>query len=248
MLMLHLQKRDLNIFILLNSLWILSSINIKNIVSPNTKLKTLNLRLNSLKKEWYLKEVSKKNRSKTDFMIYQLTSDKILLSRIFWETWYELNSIQYNLSYLLYNHQLFLWNLISYFLWKIRENNESFELDFNKVFWSKQVQQIILREQRSKENKYDYLDKIPIPDFMFENNNILYCFELENMNSYNQFKNKMTLYNDLEIYKNNENFLPLFKNKKIVLIIWCRATKKEKYEEIINENLNWVKTLIKTID
>jgi hypothetical protein len=58
----------------------------------------------------------------------------------------------------------------------------------------------------------------------------------------------MTLYNDLEIYKNNENFLPLFKNKKIVLIIWCRATKKEKYEEIINENLNWVKTLIKTID
>jgi hypothetical protein len=54
---------------------------------------------------------------------------------------------------------------------------------------------------------------------MFENNNILYCFELENMNSYNQFKNKMTLYNDLEIYKNNENFLPLFKNKKIVLII-----------------------------
>lgn len=248
MLMLHLQKRDLNIFILLNSIWILTSKNIKNIVSNNTKLKTLNLRLNSLKKEWYLKEVNKSDRRKTDYMIYQLTGDKILLSRIYWETWYELNSIQYNLSYLLYNHQLYLWNLISYFLEKIREKNESFELDFNKIYGSKQVQQIILREQRSKENKYDYLDKIPIPDFLFEQNNILYCFELENMNSYNQFKNKMILYNDLEIYKNNENFLPLFKNKKIVLIVWCRATKKEKYEEIINENLNWIKTLIKTID
>jgi len=248
MFMLHLQKRDLNIFILLNSLWILTSKNIKNIVSHNTELKTLNLRLNSLKKEWYLKEVNKKDRRKTDYLIYQLTTDKILFSRIYWETWYELNSIQYNLSYLLYNHQLFLWNLISYFLWKIREKNESFELDFNKIYWSKQVQQLILREQRSKENKYNYLDKVPIPDFMIENNNILYCFELENMNSYSQFKNKMILYNDLEIYKNNENFLPLFKDKKIVLIIWCRATKKEKYEEIINENLNWVKTLIKTID
>ncbi|MDD3144744.1 MAG: hypothetical protein PHV23_01390 [Candidatus Gracilibacteria bacterium] len=246
--MLHLQKRDLNIFILLNSIGILTSKNIKNIVSNNTKLKTLNLRLNSLKKEGYLKEINKKDRSKTDYMIYQLTSDKILLSRIYGETGYELNSIQYNLSYLLYNHQLFLGNLISYFLGKIREKNESFELDFNKIYGSKQVQQLILREQRSKENKYNYLDKIPIPDFMFENNNTLYCFELENMNSYNQFKNKMILYNDLEIYKNNENFLPLFKNRKIVLIIGCRETKKTKYEEIINENLNGIKTLIKTID
>lgn len=246
--MLKLQKRDQDIFMLLNAIWLVSSINIKNIISPQTLLKTFNLRLAKLKKEWYIIEVNKKDRAKNDYIVYQLTNNQFLLNRIKNEIWFEWETTIFNSSYSLYNHQLFLGKLLSFFVWKLKDKNNNFELDFKKCFGSRQIQQILLKETKNKNQNFDYLDKIVIPDFMLNLSNKLYCLELENTNSYNQFLSKIQSYNDLIIYNKNEKFLNIFKNKEIVLVVACWSHKKEKYEEILKENFNLWKYIIRTIE
>jgi hypothetical protein len=77
-----LQKRDYQIFKLLDELNICDSESLRNIITPKTKLKTFNLRLSKLKKELYIKEVNKNDRPKNIHIIYALTNNELLLKRI----------------------------------------------------------------------------------------------------------------------------------------------------------------------
>lgn len=244
-----LQKRDYQIFKLLDELNICDSESIRNIITPKTKLKTFNLRLAKLKKEWYIKEVNKNDRPKNLHMIYSLTTNDILLNRIKNDSWLEFGKTNYNLSYSLYNHQLFLWKLISYFLDRYREKNIDFQIDFEKSIWSKNIHKKLMKEINNENTKFEFLDKVMIWDFMlYDNKNTYYFFELENTNNYNQFKNKIIWINDMILFLNNDNFFDILKDKNIVLIIWCWKYKKERYLEILGEHLVNCKYKIKIID
>lgn len=182
-------------------------------------------------------------------MIYSLTTNDILLNRIKNDSWLEFGKTNYNLSYSLYNHQLFLWKLISYFLDRYREKNIDFQIDFEKSIWSKNIHKKLMKEINNENTKFEFLDKVMIWDFMlYDNKNTYYFFELENTNNYNQFKNKIIWINDMILFLNNDNFFDILKDKNIVLIIWCWKYKKERYLEILGEHLVNCKYKIKIID
>ncbi len=223
-----LTKRDLLIFHTLNELWFCSSKNLKNIVSPTTQHKTFNIRLLMLKKHWFIKEIEEPHRAKYLCNIYMLNDTGIALQKIYNETWIKYNPTNYNRSYSLYNHQLLLWDLFSYFLQKIRNKNSNFSLKAEDFLGSKTIQKMLQIEQKNTETHFEYLDFIMIPDLVLTIWNNIYCLELENMNSYRQFNQKILWYEDMNIRNNNKNFFLLFREKKLILIVACWNNKQEK--------------------
>ena len=239
-----LTKRDLLIFHTLNELGFCSSRNLKNIVSPTTQHKTFNIRLLMLKKHWFIKEIEEPNRAKHLCNIYMLNDTDITLQKIYNETWIKYIPTNYNRSYSLYNHQLLLWDLFSYFLQKIRNKNSNFSLKAEYFLGSKTIQKMLQIEQKNAETHFEYLDFVMIPDLILTIWNNIYCLELENMNSYRQFNQKILWYEDMNIRNNNKNFLPLFKEKKIVLIVACWNSKKERYLEILESSFTGKKIIL----
>lgn len=231
-----LTKRDLLIFHTLNELWFCSSKNLKNIVSPETQHKTFNIRLLMLKKHWFIKEIEEPHRAKHLCNIYMLNDTDITLQKIYNETWIRYNPTNYNRSYSLYNHQLLLWDLFSFLLVKIRNKNSNFSLKAENFLGSKSIQKILQTEQKNTDTIFEYLEFVMIPDLILTIWNNIYCLELENMNSYRQFNQKILGYEDMNIRSNNKDFFTLFKWRNIVLIIACWENKKEKYQVILKEN------------
>lgn len=242
-----LTARDLLIFHTLNELGFCSSKNLKNIVSPETQHKTFNIRLLLLKKHWFIKEIEEPNRAKHLCNIYMLNDTGIALQKIYNETWIKYIPTSYNRSYSLYNHQLMLWDHFSFLLQKIRTKNSNFSLKAENFLGSKSIQKILQTEQKNTETHFEYLDYVMIPDLLLSIWNTAYCLELENMNSYKQFYQKVLGYEDMNIRNNNKNFLPVFKGKNIFLIIACWNNKKEQYQEILKNNFTG-KSFIKNID
>lgn len=228
-----LTKRDLLIFHTLNEIGFCSSKNLKNIVSPETQHKTFNIRLLMLKKHWFIKEIEEPNRAKHLCNVYMLNDTDITLQKIYNETWIKYTPTNYNRSYSLYNHQLLLWDLFSYLLQKIRNKNRDFSLKAEYFLGSKTIQKNIQTEQKNIETAFEHLDYVMIPDLLLSIWNTAYCLELENMNSYRQFNQKILWYEDMNIRNNNKNFLPLFKEKNIFLIVACWDNKQERYQEIV---------------
>lgn len=231
-----LTPRDLLIFHTLNELGFCSSKNLKNIVSPETQHKTFNIRLLLLKKHWFIKELKQEYKNINQYSIYMLNTAEIILNRIYYETGVKYEPSIYNTSYSLFNHQLLLGDLFSYFLWKIRNKNKDFILKAEHFLGSKTIQKNLQIELKNPETKYEYLDFVMIPDLLLNISNTAYCLELENMNSYKQFNQKVVGYEDMNMRNNNKKFFPLFREKKIALIVSCWDYKKEKYEEILKEN------------
>lgn len=230
-----LTPRDLLIFHTLNELWFCSSKNLKNIVSPTTQHKTFNIRLLMLKKHWFIKELKQEYKNINQFNIYMLNTAEITLNRIYYETGVKYEPTIYNTSYSLFNHQLLLWDLFSYFLWRIRGIHKDFILKAEHFLWSKSIQKNIQTELKNPETKYEYLDFVMIPDLLLTIWNTVYCLELENMNSYKQFNQKIVGYEDMNMRSYNKKFFPLFREKNLVLIVSCWNYKKEKYDEILKE-------------
>ncbi|GAB0175327.1 MAG: hypothetical protein HHAS10_12060 [Candidatus Altimarinota bacterium] len=231
-----LTPRDLLIFHTLNELGFCSSRNLKNIVSPETQHKTFNIRLLLLKKHGFIKELKQEYKSISQYSIYMLNTTEIVLNRIYYETGIKYEPSIYNTSYTLYNHQLLLGDLFVYFLGKIRNKNKDFVLKAEYFTGSKTIQKILQTELKNPETKYEYLDFVMIPDLLLSIGNTAYCLELENMNSYKQFHQKVLGYEDMNTRKNNKKFFPLFREKNLILIVSCWDYKKEKYEEILKEN------------
>ena len=244
----QLTKRDLNIFNFLENVWFSSSDTLHKLFWEKSIQKTFNLRLNKLKKAWYINEVWEKQRVINKHKIYQLSNNMKILDNIQNNFWIILSPSNFNLSYSLITHQIFLWKLIWFFIKKLKEKSKNFETNFNLIYWSKKIQELLQKELKNTKTEYKYLEKVIIPDFLFEYNWKVYCFELENTNSYLQFENKIKSYTDLNIYKNNDNFFGVFKKKEIILIIWTWNYKVNKYKDILSKNLNWIKYIIKTID
>lgn len=232
-----LTPRDIHIFHLLNEFWILESDTISRIVAPTTQHKTFSMRLLSLKKAGYIREVWHNERMRNKNIIYTLNTSKDILKKIYLETGLQLQVNHYNTSYSMLNHQLYLWKLLAYFIDEIRKRRK--EIDILKILWSKSIQKMVALEQENPHSKYEYLDFLVIPDGVIEYWNSLYCFELENTNSYQQAEEKFRKYNHLQLRKDNKNFFPLFQEKKFVLIVGCWEYKKEKYNEMLKESYNW---------
>ena len=237
--MLILTNRDIQIFKLLNELWIAQSNVIKGIISPNIKQKSFNQRLLELKKEGFIIDVWKWEITKRDYMIYQLTNISKIIQRIKNETWIGIEQQKYNLSHLMLNHQLLLWKLALKIISKIRNKNKDVIINIDNLKWSKTIQGMITKEKNKVDSKIIYLDSLPIQDLMIEINNTLYMLELENTNSNSQFEEKIRKYQELYLKKDNENFHQLFRKKNIILIVWCWENKKERYEEILKWIYNW---------
>lgn len=244
----QLTKRDLNIFNFLENVWFAWSDTLHKLFWKSPKQEVFNLRLNQLKKFWYINEVWEKQRVMSKHKIYQLSNNAKILENITNNFWVFLTPSNFNISYVLITHQNLLWKLIWFFIEKFKEKNKDFEINFDFTYWSKKIQELLQKELKNPKTKYKYLEKVIIPDFLFEYNWKVYCFELENTNSYQQFESKIKSYTDLNIYKNNDDFLEIFKKKEIVLIIWTWKYKANRYKEILDENLHWIKYTIKTID
>lgn len=239
-----LTKRDLLIFHTLNELWFCSSKNLKNIVSPETQHKTFNIRLLMLKKHWFIKEIEEPNRAKHLCNVYMLNDTDITLQKIYNETWIKYTPTNYNRSYSLYNHQLLLWDLFSFLLEKIRNKNSNFSLKAEDFLGSKSIQKILQTEQKNTDTIFEYLDYIMIPDLILTIWNTVYCLELENMNSYRQFNQKILGYEDMNIRNNNKNFFPLFKEKNIFLVVACWNNKQERYQEVLKNSFTGKKVIL----
>lgn len=239
-----LTKRDLLIFHTLNELGFCSSKNLKNIVSPETQHKTFNIRLLMLKKHWFIKEIEEPHRAKHLCNIYMLNDTDIALQKIYNETWTKYTPSNYNRSYSLYNHQLLLWDLFSFLLEKIRNKNSNFSLKAEDFLGSKSIQKILQTEQKNTDTIFEYLDYIMIPDLILTIWNTVYCLELENMNSYRQFNQKILWYEDMNIRSNNKNFFPLFKEKNIFLVVACWNNKQERYQEVLKNSFTGKKVIL----
>ena len=229
-----LTARDLHIFHLLNEFWVLESNTLSKIVSPVSAHKTVSARLLTLKKWWYIKEIWAKERMRRKNIIYSLNTNKDILKKIYLDSGVQYYPNYYNLSYTMLNHQVYLWKLLAYLITELQKRN--IKVDIMKIKWSKTIQKLITLEQDNPRTSYEYLEYTVIPDAVIEIWNVLYCFELENTNSYSQAEEKFRKYNQLQLRKDNKNFFPLFQEKKLVLIVGCWEYKKEKYKEILKEN------------
>ena len=240
-----LTSRDLHIFHLLNEFWVLESDTISSIVAPATQHKTFSMRLLSLKKAGYIREVWQNERVRNKNIIYALNTNKDILKRIYLETGLQLQVNYYTTSYGMLNHQIYLWKLVAHLITELRKRGK--EIDVLKIIWSKNIQKTVVKEQEKPRSEYEYLDFIVIPDAIIEIWNILYCFELENTNSFKQAEEKFTKYNQLLLRKDTKNFLPLFQGKKLALIVGCWDYKKWTYAELLIENYSG-KSLIVNIE
>ncbi len=229
-----LTARDLHIFHLLNEFWVLESNTLSRVISPASAHKTVSARLLALKKQWYLKEVWAKERMRRKNIIYSLNTNKDILKRIYLESGVQYYPRYYNLSYSMLNHQIYLWKLLAYIITELQKRN--IQVDISKIKWSKTIQKLITIEQDNPRTSYEYLEYTVIPDATIESWDALYCFELENTNSYSQAEEKIIKYNQLQLRKDNKNFFPLFHGKKLVLVVGCWEYKKERYEEILKTN------------
>lgn len=229
-----LTTRDLHIFHLLNEFGVLESDTLSKIVSPTSNHKTVSARLLTLKKQWYIKEIGAKERMRRKNIIYSLNTNKDILKKIYLESWIQYYPRYYNSSYTMLNHQVYLWKLVWYLIIELKKRN--IEVDIGKIKWSKTIQKLITTEQDNIRTSYEYLEYTVIPDAIIEIWNTLYCFELENTNSYSQAEEKIRKYNQLLMRKDNKSFFPLFQEKKLVLIVGCWDYKKWKYTELLNEN------------
>ena len=232
-----LTTRDLHIFHLLNEFGVLESDILSKIVSPTSTHKTVSARLLTLKKQWYIKEIGAKERMRRKNIIYSLNTNKDILKKIYLESWIQYYPIYYNSSYTMLNHQTYLWKLVAYLIIELKKRN--IEVDIGNIKWSKTIQKLITTEQDNTRTAYEYLEYAVIPDAIIEIWNTLYCFELENTNSYSQAEEKIRKYNQLLMRKDHKNFFPLFQGKKLVLIVGCWDYKKEKYKEILKDDFNW---------
>lgn len=229
-----LTPRDIHIFHLLNEFWILESDTISRIVAPITQHKTLSMRFLSLKKAGYIREVWHNERMRNKNIIYTLNTSKDILKKIYLDTGLQLQANHYNTSYSMLNHQIYLWKLLTYFIDEIRKKWR--EIDILKIRWSKSIQKIVALEQEKPDSKYEYLDFVVIPDAIIEYWNNLYCFELENTNSYQQAEEKFRKYNQVLLRKDTKKFFPLFQGKNIVLIVGCWWYREDKYRELLWEH------------
>ncbi len=231
-----LTKRDLHIFYILNEFWFLESNTLSKVITPATKHKTFSTRLLTLKKHWYIKEIWKNERIRNQNAIYTLNTTKETIRKIFLETGKTIYPTHYNSSYTMFNHQLYLWKLVTYLLTELRKRN--IEVDISKIIWSKTIQKAITKEQDNIKTIYEYLDYVVIPDAIIQIWDCIYCFELENTNSYQQATEKIKKYQQLLLRKDNKKFFPVFQGKKIILIIGCWDYKTEKYKEILKDNFS----------
>lgn len=229
-----LTARDLHIFHLLNEFWVLESNTLSRVVSPASAHKTVSARLLTLKKQWYIKEVWATERMRRKNIVYSLNTNKDILKRIYLESGVQYYPRYYNLSYTMLNHQIYLWKLIAHLITELQKRN--IQVDIPKIKWSKTIQKLITIEQDNPRTSYEYLEYMVIPDATMEIWDALYCFELENTNSYSQAEEKIRKYNQLQLRKDNKNFFPLFHGKKLVLVVGCWEYKKERYKQILQEN------------
>lgn len=230
----QLTKRDLQIFHILNEIGFCKSDTIGKIVSPDTLHRTFILRLSMLKKTGFIKELWAKERNRNQYGVYLLNNNKDNLKKIKNETWIDLTPSFYTTSFTLYNHQILLWKLFLVLLNRIRSKNKEFTPKNDDIIWTKTFQR---KAQEEKESLKEYSDfTIPIPDLVLQHWDTVFCLELENTNSYNQFLEKILVYRTLLLENKQDNFFSLFKNKNIFLVIACWSHKTEKYKQILEEN------------
>ena len=232
----QLTKRDLQIFHVLNEIGFCKSDTIWKIVSPDTLHRTFTLRLSILKKTGFIKELWEKERLRNQHSVYLLNNNKDNLKKIKNETWIELAPSFYTTSFTLYNHQILLWKLFLYLINKMRSKYKDYILKNENIVWTKSFQKKL---QEEKENLKEYSDfSVPIPDLILQHWDTVFCLELENTNSYNQFLEKILLYRTLLLENQSENFFSLFRKKNIFLIVACWSHKQKRYKEILDENYN----------
>lgn len=230
----QLTKRDIAIFHILNEIGFCKSDTLAKIISPDTLHRTFILRLSTLKKSWFIRELWEIERNRNQYAVYLLNNKKDSLRKIRNETGIELTPSFYTTSFTLYNHQILVWKLFVFLLEKIRWKDKNFILDNAGIIWTRTFQRKL---QEEKEHLKEYSDfTVPIPDLVFQHWGTIFCLELENTNSYNQFLEKVLLYRTLLLENNQDNFFSLFKKKNIFPIIACWSHKKEKYKEILDEN------------
>lgn len=232
-----LTARDLHIFHLLNEFGVLESNTLSKIVSSTSNHKTVSARLLTLKKQWYIKEIGAKERMRRKNIIYSLNTTKETIKKIYLESWIQYYPRYYNSSYTMLNHQIYLWKLVGYLIIELKKRN--IEVDIGKIKWSKTIQKLITTEQDNTRTFYEYLEYTVIPDAIIQIWDTLYCFELENTNSYWQAEEKIRKYNQLLMRKDNNKFFSVFQGKKLVLIVGCWDYKNEKYKEILKEGYTW---------
>lgn len=229
-----IQKRDLEIFRIVSELGFATSDNIRKIVSPGTKQKTFNLRLSKLKKEWFLREISWDNRIRNQHSVFSMNISKSNLLKIKTEIWIQFDPVLYNPGYQLYLHRIYLWQLFASFLSKFREKIPDFNLSDCQILGTKTVQKEIKYLQLHPELGIDYADDIMIPDLSFIYNKNAYLLEIENNNSYAQFQQKITGYEEMLLKKDVPNFYTTFQGKNIQLLIATRGVKMRRYKEILS--------------
>ncbi|EKD44516.1 MAG: hypothetical protein ACD_71C00114G0014 [uncultured bacterium (gcode 4)] len=238
-----IQKRDLEVFRIVSELGFATSNTIRRIVSPETKQKTFNLRLSTLKKEWFLREISWDNRIRNQHSVYSMNVSKNNLLRIKTEIWIRFDPVLYNPGYQLYLHRIYLWNLFASFLSKFREKVPDFSLSDCRILWTKTVQKEMKYLQLHPELGIDYVDDIMIPDLTFIYKKNAFLFELENINSYGQFQQKITGYEEMLLKKDISNFYTTFQGKNIQLLVATRGVKMQRYKEILSW-YSWKRNLI----
>lgn len=229
-----LTKRDLQIFNIVSELGFVSSDTIRKIVSPETKQKTFNLRLASLRKTSFLKEIQGDDRVRNQHSVYSLNQSKKTIETINTETGVLIYPAVYNPGYQLYQHQLYLWSLFASFLEKLRGKVNDFDIAQYQILWSKSIQKELKRIQLHPETGIDYSDDVMISDLALIYGKSAFLFELENTNSYQQFQQKINGYEEMLLKKDSSNFFKPLQGKNIRLIIATREVKKRRYEEILS--------------
>ncbi len=230
----NLTKRDLQIFRIISELGFTSSDTIRRIISPNTQQKTFNLRLSTLKKAMFLKEIQGDDRVRNQHSVFSLNQSKKTIETINTEAGLLIDPTVYNPGYQLYQHQLYLWVLFASFLKKLREKVNEFDISKCRIFGSKSIQKELKRTQLHTELGIDYIDDVMIPDLSIIYGKSVFLFELENTNSYHQFQQKINGYEEMLLKKDSSNFFKPFQGKNIQLIIATREVKKRRYEEILS--------------
>ncbi|EKD44450.1 MAG: hypothetical protein ACD_71C00130G0012 [uncultured bacterium (gcode 4)] len=226
-------KRDFLIFKIISELGFVSSDTIRKIISPEIQQKTFNLRLSTLKKEWFIKEISIDKRVRNQHAVYSLNLTKKSIEKIRNETWIEFDPTSYNPSYQLYLHQLYLWDLTAVVLWKLRKAISNFSLTDCQMIGSKSIQRQLRHFIIHPEAEVEYINSVMIPDMTIIQGKKAFLLELENQNSYQQFQEKLDGYEEMLLKKDTSNYFETFKGKDIQLIVATRSGKIQRYVEIL---------------
>lgn len=92
----NLTTRDILILRVVSELGFASSNTIRKIVSPETKQKTFNLRLSTLKKHLFLREIQGDDRMRNQYSIFSINTSKKIIEKITTETGISLDLSSYN--------------------------------------------------------------------------------------------------------------------------------------------------------